>query len=422
MRLARGILAGSALSLGACAALSPPEAPVAENPQDRLERIVAGDGNPALAVPGAAAAIWIDGEIVWSAAAGHAAFMEDGVTPARALTANAPVRAASISKLATALTALALADDGLVDLDAPIEPLLGFDLPVEDSDGVTIRSALAHTSGICDPDVYWAPLGSDMTTLISPDLACDHAPGQGWTYANINYGLVAQALETATGERFDRLAERRVLAPLGLDAGFNWSGVSAAKRASGAALHRPGDTGPGLENWVVQVDGASTLERAEPAILRQEGAELSIYEPGTNGTLFSPQGGLRAGAEDLARLAGAFLPGGPGAPLADPVWTGDESPGARAWGAGPQILIPGQIAQRRDLELVGHAGEAYGLFGGAWAVPRHRAAVAFFVTGSDPAAFARDPASGFTPWETALLDLTLDELERRVADRSGDAP
>ena len=421
MKPAAPIAAAGALALSACAS-APEETAMDLDPEARLDAVTAGAGEETLAAPGAAAAIWIDGEIVWSAASGHAAFRDDGATPARAMTANAPVRAASISKLVTALTALSLAEEGVVDLDAPMGPLLGFDLPVSDRDAVTIRSALAHTSGICDPDVYWAPLGADMARLISPDIACAHAPGAGWAYANINYGLVAQALEAATGERFDRLARRRVLDPLGLDAGFNWSGVSARKRAAGAALHRRGQTAPGVEGWVVQIDGADTRESDEPAILRRDGADLADYEPGTNGTLFSPQGGLRAGAEDLARLAAAFLPGGPGQALTDPVWTGEQAPGVRAWGTGPQILRPGQIVGRPDLELVGHAGEAYGLFGGAWAVPGRRAAVAFFVTGSDPAAVARDKESGLTAWEAALLDLTLDELDRRTGDRAGAAP
>ena len=382
---------------------------MAASAQAQLDAIVAGQGDPALAVPGAAAAVWIDGDIVWSAAGGHAAFEADAATPARALTANAPVRAASISKLATALTALALAEEGVVNLDAPMAGLLGFDLPVSHPDRVTIRAALAHTSGICDPDVYWAPLGADMASLISPEIACEHAPGQGWAYANINYGLVAQALETAAGERFDQLARRNVLDPLGLDAGFNWSDVSPAKRASGAALHRPGAAG-----WTVQVDGAETLSGSDPAILRQPDPSLSTYQPGTNGTLFSPQGGLRAGAEDLARLAAAFLPGGPGEALSEPVWTGDESPGVRAWASGPQVLTPGQIGDYPALRLVGHAGEAYGLFGGAWALPDHDASVAFFVTGSNPEAFERDPVSGFTPWEAALMDLALGVLDQRL--------
>jgi CubicO group peptidase (beta-lactamase class C family) len=400
-----------ALVLAACAGAAPAgDATVSADAQTRLDAVTAGLGDPARAVPGAAAAIWIGGEIVWSAASGAASFAADGITPARPLTPDSPVRAASISKLAVALTALALADEGVVDLDAPMEPLLGFDLPVTEPDRVTIRSALAHTSGICDPDVYWAPLGAVMADLAGPQLACPHAPGEGWAYANINYGLVAQALETATGERFDRLAARYVLDPMALDAGFNFSGVSAARRASGASLHRIQ-----AGRWIVQVDGESTLQDDAPALLRQPGADLADYQPGTNGTLFSPQGGLRASVEDLARLAALFLPDGPGAPLAEPVWTGAAEPGVQAWGAGPQILQPGQVPGRPELRLVGHAGEAYGLYGGAWAVPEWNAAVAYFVTGSDPAALARDPVNGLTLWESPLMDLTLDELERRLA-------
>lgn len=405
------LMAGLATSL----ALSAGAESETTDAQTRLDRIVAGGGEATLAVPGAAVAIWLDGDIILSIASGAALFEDDGVTLARALSANSPVRAASISKLVTALTALELHRAGVIDLDAPIEPLLGFELPIDHAGQVTIRSALAHTSGICDPDAYWAPLGAEMAGLIGPEIACDHDPGGGWAYANINYGLVAQALETASGERFDHLATRLVLEPLGLDAGFNWSGVSAEKRAGGAALHRPGETG-----WAVQIDEAHTLLGDAPALRALPGAELSAYEPGRNGTLFSPQGGLRAGAEDLARLAAAFLPGGMGADLTAPVWTGEEEPGVQAWASGPQILVAGQIESHRDLTLIGHAGEAYGLYGGAWALPDRNAALAFYVTGSDPAGLGRDPRSGFTFWEARLLTLALDELDRH-ASRS-DAP
>ena len=379
----------------------------------RLDAVIAGAGMADHAAPGAAAAVWVDGEIIWSGAAGHAAFHEDGVTPARAMTANAPVRAASVSKLATALTAQALAEAGVVDLDAPIEAQLGFEPPAAPAEAVTIRTALAHTSGICDPAVYWAPLGESLADLVArsrSEMRCEHAAGQGWAYANINYGLVAQALESASGERFDRLAARHVLEPLGLDAGFNWAGVSSEKRAAGAALHRR-EAG----RWAVQIDGAQTLQEDSPAILREPGVDLSDYQPGVNGTLFSPQGGLRAGAEDLAQLVAAFLPGRPGAALAEPVWTGEVAPGVRAWGSGPQILVEGQVRGRPDLRLVGHSGEAYGLYAGAWASPAHDATVAFLVTSSEPADQARDPVTGLTIWEEALLDLTLDVLERHLA-------
>ena len=409
--MSRACPAGAALGLALLAAgcSGPPAAP-GPTGQERLESIIAGDGAPHYAAPGAAIAVWIEGEIVWSAAAGAAGLEDDGATQARPMSANAPVRAASISKLAAALTVQALARDGAVDLDAPLGPFLGFDLPVSAPQAVTFRSVLAHTSGICDPDVYWAPLGDRLSGLIDDGAVCAHAPGQGWTYANINYALVAQALETITGERFDQLALRHVITPLGLDAGFNGSGMTAPRRMAGATLfRRQGGV------WIAQIDDDESRAGPGPSILMNDGAVLAHYEPGTNGTLFSPQGGLRAGAEDLARLAAAFLPGQPGAPLTEPVWTGEVAPGVRAWGSGPQILQPGQVPGRPALQLVGHGGEAYGLYGGAWADPASNAAVAFFVTGTDPAADARrDPVSGLTWWEDRLLGLALDQLDEHL--------
>lgn len=378
--------------------------------QTRLDMIVAGGGQAQRAAPGAALAIWADGEILWSIASGAAAFQADGLTAQRGLQPTDPVRAASMSKLATALTAEGLSREGRVDLQAPIEPLLGFELPVPHGHKVTIEEALAHVSGICDPQVYWAPLGVTLESLMTQDAACPYAPGEGWTYANINYALVAQALETATGERFDALTQRYVIDPLGLNGGFNGAGMSAQRRAEGATLHRWIDG-----RWQAQVDDEATLSGPIPTLLIGEGEVLAHYQPGTNGTLFSPQGGLRVGVDDLARLAAAFLPDGPGADLSAPVWRGSETPGVRAWGGGPQVLLAGQIPHRAGLALVGHGGEAYGLYGGSWAVPACSAAVAFYVTGSHPAyEAARDPVSGLTWWETQLLTLALDELERQT--------
>ncbi len=384
----------------------------------RLEALLTGDGEASQAVPGAAVAVWRDGEIVWSRAVGAAAFDEDGLTQSRRLTPQSAVRAASISKLATAMTALRLAEEGVIDMEADVTALLGFDLPVQPGGApVTLTALLAHTSGICDPEIYWAPSGATLESLLTAEARCDYPPGAGWTYANINYGIAAQVMERAAEERFDHLAQDRVLAPLGLDAGFNWSGVSLPKRRLGATLHRRFD---GV--WTPQVDAADVLAGDRPAILQAESpagdARIMAREPFDNGTLYSPQGGLRASVEDLAVLASALLPGAMGEALSDPVWTGDETPGVRAYGPGPQILTSGQIESRPDWTFVGHAGEAYGLYGGAWAIGEQNAAVAFFVTGVDPEGdLNRDPVSGFTRYEAALMDIALDALELTRTER-----
>ena len=381
-------------ALGACSApQAQSDAPAS------LDDIIKAEANPQYTVPGAALAVAVSGEIVWTEVAGTAHFGDDQLTPETALTSKTRVRAASMSKLVTALTAYELAQQGVVDLDENILPILGYD-PRGDGASISLRQLFAHTSGVCDPEVYWAPLGARLAALFEQPSPCDYAPDGGWTYANINFGLAAEVMEHRTGERFDQLASRLVLEPAGLSARFNWSEMDAdEKMSNGGSLFRWID---GV--WQVQIDGRESLQDPEPSILRQDDRPLEAYEPGSNGTLFSPQGGLRASVEELAILSGLFRPDRAGAELAVPVWTGLVDPGVTAWGTGPQILIPGQIPGYPELSLVGHSGEAYGLYGGTWSFTECPVSFAFFVNGTDPTADAsRDLVTGQTYWEDQLL-------------------
>ena len=58
------------------------------------------------------------------------------------------------------------------------------------------------------------PLGTGIEALTADPKAWDtgHAPGSYFRYTNLNFPLVAQVMERATGERFDRLMRRLVLA------------------------------------------------------------------------------------------------------------------------------------------------------------------------------------------------------------------
>jgi CubicO group peptidase (beta-lactamase class C family) len=408
-RLVSGVFAG--LALASCA--MEPE-PMDDSWRERLAAQLESAGARA---PGAAIAIVRDGQVLWASAAGTAAFDASGQTPLRPLDASTPVRAASMSKLAVALAAGSLAEAGEVDLDAPIHTVLARAPrhPLAPDAPITLRQLLSHTSGICDPARYWAELGEDFFALFDDPAAwCAHAPGAQFTYSNLGYALAAGVLEAAAGERFDRLARTRALIPAGLPgAGFNWSGVERGVRDSGGALHRWSDGA-----WRVQIDSAAMLAGEGPVVLARPGQALADYQPGANGSLMSPQGGLRANVIELALLAAAFAPGGPGEALAVPVWRGDAGPGLRAWAAGPQILEPGQIPGRPGFTAIGHPGQAWGLYGGAWFVPELNVSIAYFVTGEDPdEPKPYDRVSGLTAGETALFSLALDWLEAH--DRPG---
>jgi serine beta-lactamase-like protein LACTB, mitochondrial len=87
------------------------------------------------AVPGAAAAVAVGGQIVWSEGFGQAS-------------RETPFGIGSISKALTLAAAMTLVDEGRLDLDAPIERYLP-DWPHRGR-GITARRLAARQSGLAD--------------------------------------------------------------------------------------------------------------------------------------------------------------------------------------------------------------------------------------------------------------------------------
>lgn len=368
-------------------------------------RNLVGHGS-ARALPAAGFVLMRDRKILASAAEGVAGGLSpDEQAPLRHFTTYTPFRAASISKLATALTAQRLAAANGYSLDAPLEdPLFAARPP--SAPPLTLRRLLSHTSGISDPETYWIAAPGHIRDLLGPDIYKMQDEQTPWfEYANLNYGIVATLLEQASGKRFDLLARDFVFAPLDMDAGFNWAGMAPAWRRKGASLYRKTD---GV--WTVQTDGAEILNAQAPAILSAPDYNLATYTPGTNGTLFSPQGGLRASLVDLAKLASALKT----APdLTEEVWrlntdrtNGQHEDGVfLSFGSGvfrheaPVSPWPGQT-------MLGHHGEAYGLYAGAWFLPELDLTLAYAVTGTPD---GTQPPGGkhpaFNIWEQALVDI-----------------
>lgn len=339
----------------------------------------------------------------------------------RRVTADDPVRVASISKLVTALGVMRLVEAGTLDLDHDVSDWLGWQLrhPGYPDVPITLRLLLSHRSGLMDgEDLYLIPLGETVRGRLADPRVWDreHAPGTFFRYTNLNFPVVASVMEAATGERFDRLMQRIVLRPLKLDACFSWSGCSdrAVRRAV----------------TLFGADGAvrrDALDGKRPACLVNtvggQDCDLRRYRPGDNGALFGPQGGLRISMRGLAQVGRMLLRDGDGfltpasvATLTAPVWRYDGGNGATAEGDGggflcayglaTQTLASGRAGCRDDLfgdgvRRVGHAGDAYGLKSGLWFDRRAGRGLAYFVTAmpGDAPAGAR---SAFTAAEEAL--------------------
>ncbi|WP_343520694.1 serine hydrolase [Sphingomonas sp.] len=326
----------------------------------------------------------------------HASGAADRAT-GRHVTADDPVRVASISKLVVALGVMRMVEAGQLDLDRDVSEVLGWRVrnPAFPDAAVTLRQLLSHRSGLIDPAEYRVPLGERLAGMVVRPEAWDagHRPGTYFRYANIGFPVIASVMEKAGGERFDRLMQRLVLAPLELDACFNWSTCSDAKIARHVVLYR--STGE------VALDDLGGKRPHCPVIVKT-GCDLAGYRLGENGALFSPQGGLRASMRDLAAIGrmllqggGRFLKRGSIAELERVAWRFDGANGDTSNGFYCQYgLAVTTLPTRREgcaddlfgdgRVHVGHAGEAYGLRSGLWIDRKRGTGVAFFATATQP--------------------------------------
>lgn len=327
------------------------------------------------------------GEVVYEKQLGQRSMMIGGRGLDRPVTAETLFRIASVSKLVTTLVVMKAVEDGRVKLDADVSEVLGWRLrnPAFPEAPVTLRMLLTHTSSLRDDGGYFWEAPARLQDKLG-DASWDpaHRPGTWFSYANLPWGVVAQVLERATGERFDRLARRTVLEPLGVPGGFHPADLAPAELANVATLYRKREA-TGQERWdpkgpwIAQVDDYA-VEKPVPRA-------TDAYVIGTNGTLMGPQGGLRTSARGLARIMRMLMNRGEldgkrvfAAATIDTMlatqWrhdgrNGDSGYGRHpdrflAWGLGNQHFLDVGGAGRGDRLVEGGGFKAKGHLGDAW--------------------------------------------------------
>ena len=370
-----------------------------------------------------------------SVALGFAQLSESGPNSLRP---DHKIRVASISKFVVALGVMRLVEAGELDLDADVSTYLGWTLrnPRFADEPITLRQLLAHTSSIRDGSRYFIEAGSgELRDFFDPASEfwgegehfagnAGEEPGRYFVYSNLNFGLIGAVIERVADMRFDQFMAQEVLDPLGLSARFDPCEVPASRRAA-AFRKRPidGDWNP-AGPWVAQVDAGAPRCFYGMQALDDPAEFLASYTLGSNASLYSPQGGLRASADDLLQVLRMLANGGvldgtrflseaSVAEMLAPEWTlnaernnglsaGEAEPGGPTDGL---MTSYGLSVHRIDMRawgfsdgpglLVGHLGEAYGVLSHALFDPESGDGIVTIITGTgdDPA----DSEPGHSP-------------------------
>lgn len=192
-------------------------------------------------VPGASVAVLKNGEVAWARGYGMADSAQgQPVTP------DTVFDAASIAKPVTAWGIMNLVEDGLLDLDAPVEGYLTrWHLPPSEfeHDQVTIRRILSHTAGLStdgdtgvEPGEYVPTLEEALNGAVlgMRALHVAYPPGEDYHYSSVGYTLLEIAVEEVTGEPFAVYMQREILDPLGMvNSSYDWTPELRAKAAVG---------------------------------------------------------------------------------------------------------------------------------------------------------------------------------------------
>ena len=165
-------------------------------------------------VVGAAVAIVVDDEIVWSG--GYGVVDIDDPAP---VSPSTTFSAQSLTKPVVATALMRFVEDGVIGLDDPVNAHLGevrLANAWEDEYPVTIRQLLTHTGGL-GVSASWHSTVS-VEDEVATHVSTEAAPGSRLVYANNGYDTLGCLLAQLAGAAWDEAVTQGVFVPLEMTA------------------------------------------------------------------------------------------------------------------------------------------------------------------------------------------------------------
>ena len=122
-------------------------------------------------------------------------------------------RPARSGKPFTAVCLLQLAEEGVIDLHAPVTTYLPWFAVRSQHAPITIHHLLSHTAGIIEGTDFPVDARFEVWALRETD-AVD--PGKRGWYSNVGYKALGFLLEAVTGKPYAKIVQERILDPLGM--------------------------------------------------------------------------------------------------------------------------------------------------------------------------------------------------------------
>lgn len=347
-------------------------------------------------------AIVSNGSLIYSGSSGFSD--ASAREPSIRFTPTTRIRFASVSKTITAQIVLQLANEKAISLEDNIFKILKLDDQVDKY--IPIFTLLNHTSSLTDAAGWYVDLPKSLKQMVLDNfntIISRHEPGEYFSYCNLNYVLLGWLIEEITETRFHEVARKRVLDPLCIGGGFNWSGVSAADREHRApACKKVGQL------FVDQVDSLESVLVGD--VVDRLGRPVSIDETrlGEDVSIFSPHAGMRMSVEEAAALAWSFAARDAASTARRKItWQLNQASDNGSHGDGMFAAFGQGLQFFADLpfypsHLYGHYGDALGFRGGAWFDATNNIAFAYTMNGFVDFE-GRYPEDFFRPQEAGLF-------------------
>ena len=197
-------------------------------------------------------------------------------------------RIASISKSFCATAVMQLVEQGKLSLDQDVSELVGFEVrnPNFPDKVITVKMLLSHTASMSDANGYFS------LNVLNPDSSAtwkqawnNYAPETGYEYCNLGYNTLGTIVERVSGERYDQYIINHILNPIGVYGGYEVLSLDSTKFVN-------------IYTW----DGEKGEYIHKPAAYATKEKEIENYVFGVSTPVFSPTGGLKISAQDLAQV------------------------------------------------------------------------------------------------------------------------